>query len=161
MDIEFYTIGVYGSTESSYFKKLTDSGVDTFIDIRRRRGVRGSKYAYVNSKRLQTKLEQLGIRYQHILELAPTKEIRQLQKEDDNKKGVLKRERGALGNIFILMYKNKILNNFDFKKMMSDLKKQGSNRVVFFCVEELPEACHRSIVTDKIEKDFGYSIKHL
>jgi len=161
MTLEFYTIGVYGSTESTYFKKLTVSGMDTFIDIRRRRGVRGSKYTYVNSKRLQTKLEQLGIRYQHILELAPTKEIRQLQKEDDKKKNVLKRERGALGNIFILMYKDRILKNFDLKEMMSDLKKQGSKKVVFFCVEELPEACHRSIVTDKIEKDFGYSIKHL
>ena len=33
----------------------------------------------------------------------------------------------------------------------------GANRVVLFCVEEKPEACHRSIVTDKLEK-LGYKI---
>ena len=161
MTLEFYSIGVYGPTESSYFRKLTENGVDTFIDIRRRRGVRGSKYSYVNSKRLQSKLEKLGIRYQHLLELSPTKEIRQLQKEDDKKKGVLKRERGALGHIFKLVYKDRILKNFNLEKMIADFRKQGSKKVVFFCVEEHPEACHRSIVTEKIHKNFNYLIKHL
>jgi len=41
--MEVYTIGVYNSTEDLFFKKLIDNKIDTFIDVRQRRGVRGSK----------------------------------------------------------------------------------------------------------------------
>lgn len=81
--MEFYTIGVYNSTEKEYFKKLTDIHIDTFCDIRQRRGVRGSEYAFINSNRLQLKLNDLDIKYGHILELAPSSEIRELQKVAD------------------------------------------------------------------------------
>jgi len=57
--MKFYTIGVYNSTEQEYFKKLTDNNIDTFCDIRQRRGVRGSQYSFVNSNRLQAKLNEL------------------------------------------------------------------------------------------------------
>lgn len=86
MDLEFFTIGVYGSNESSYFSKLIKNNIDLFIDVRQRRGVRGAKYSFVNSKRLQHKLSELGVQYLHIVDLAPTKEIRTLQRIDDEKK---------------------------------------------------------------------------
>ncbi|MFN2179799.1 MAG: hypothetical protein ACK2UV_09955, partial [Candidatus Promineifilaceae bacterium] len=54
------TIGVYGFDETTFFQALKDAGVDTFCDIRRRRGVRGSRYAFANSKRLQKRLAELG-----------------------------------------------------------------------------------------------------
>ena len=50
--VNIFTIGVYGLTEDDFFQKLISSSIDTFCDIRRRRGVRGAKYAYVNSKKL-------------------------------------------------------------------------------------------------------------
>ena len=43
-DLALYTMGVYGSTEASFFKKLEQNNIDTLCDIRQRRGVRGSKY---------------------------------------------------------------------------------------------------------------------
>lgn len=89
--MEFYTIGVYNSTEQEYFDKLTENNIDTFCDIRQRRGVRGSKYSFVNSQRLQSKLSDLNIQYGHILDLAPTTEIRDLQKKVDAQQGELKR----------------------------------------------------------------------
>ncbi len=46
--MKFYTIGVYGSTGNEFFQKLIDNNIDTFCDIRQRRGVRGAKYAFVN-----------------------------------------------------------------------------------------------------------------
>ena len=88
--MEFFTIGVYNSTEQDFFKKLTDNRIDTFCDIRQRRAVRGSKYAFVNSIRLQNKLAELEIKYGHILQLAPPVEIRELQKQADLQKGELK-----------------------------------------------------------------------
>ncbi|MBK6496895.1 MAG: hypothetical protein IPG00_01480 [Saprospiraceae bacterium] len=53
--MEFFTIGVYNSTEQVYFDKLTENRIDTFCDIRQRRGVRGANYAFVNRNRLQEK----------------------------------------------------------------------------------------------------------
>jgi len=158
--MEFFTIGVYNSTETEYFNKLIENNIDTFCDIRQRRGVRGAKYSFVNSNRLQEKLNELDIKYGHVLDLAPTYEIRDLQKEADAKLGELKRDRNKLGKIFTIAYKDRVLEKFDFDSFIDKLDEVGANRVVLFCVEEKPEACHRSIVTDKLEK-IGYIITHL
>lgn len=159
--MEFFTIGVYNSTEKEFFGKLTKNNIDTFCDIRQRRGVRGAKYSFVNSNRLQQKLNELEIKYGYVPELAPTSEIRGLQKEIDIEKGELKRERHELGKVFVIEYKNKILKNFDFETFIEKLEQVGANRVAFFCVEEFPEACHRSIVTDRLTDKYNYKVTHL
>jgi len=159
--MEFFTIGVYNSTEKEFFKKLTDNNVDTFCDIRQRRGVRGAKYSFVNSNRLQQKLTELDIKYGYVPELAPTTEIRDLQKEIDHDKKELKRDRHELGKVFVIEYKNKILNKFDFESFFEKLDQIGANRIVFFCVEEYPQACHRSLVTDRLKEKHKYKITHL
>ncbi len=158
--MEFFTIGVYNSTENEFFEKLTKFNIDTFCDIRQRRGVRGAKYSFVNNNRLKEKLNELEVKYGYVPELAPTNEIRGLQKEIDIEKGELKRERHELGKVFIIEYKNKILNKFDFDSFIEKLEQVGANRVVLFCVEEFPEACHRSIVADKLGK-LNFKITHL
>jgi uncharacterized protein (DUF488 family) len=158
--MDFFTIGVYNSTEQEYFKKLTENRIDTFCDIRQRRGVRGAKYAFVNSNRLQTKLNELDIKYGHIIDLAPTTKIRELQKEADAQLGEIKRDRNKLGKVFTTAYKDEILSKFNFDSFIEKLDEIGANRVVLFCVEEKPKACHRSIVTDKLEK-LGFKITHL
>ena len=159
--MEFFTIGVYNSTENEFFQKLIDNKVDTFCDIRQRRAVRGSKYAFVNSNRLQNKLSELDIKYGHILKLAPPVEIRELQKQADLQKGELKRERQALGEVFQTEYKKQILENFDFETFIENLENIGASRIVLFCVEERPEACHRSIVSNKLQDKFNYKVTHI
>lgn len=159
--MEFFTIGVYNSSENEFFQKLTDNNIDTFCDIRQRRGVRGSQYAFVNSNCLQQKLSELEIKYEHVLELAPTQEIRDLQKEADARKGELKRERQQLGRVFVIEYKNKILTKFNFESFIEKLDQVGANRVVLFCVEEHPEACHRSIVANRLSEQYNFKIIHL
>ncbi|MCA1745859.1 MAG: DUF488 domain-containing protein [Bacteroidales bacterium] len=158
--MKFFTIGVYHSTEGEFFQKLVDHRIDTFCDIRQRRGVRGSQYAFVNSQRLQQKLSEMGIQYGHVLDLAPTKEIRQLQKEADAEAGEQKRARNQLGKVFTLAYKDRVLKPFDFDRFIDQLEASNAERVVLFCVEEKPEACHRSIVAEKLRQK-NYSIEHL
>ena len=158
--MEFFTIGVYNLTDQEYFNKLTENSIDTFCDIRQRRGVRGAKYAFVNSNSLQEKLNELDIKYGHVIDLAPTSDIRDLQKETDAQQGELKRDRNKLGKVFTNAYKDRILSHFNFDSFIDKLDEVGANRVVLFCVEEKPEACHRSIVTGKLEK-LGYKITHL
>jgi len=159
--MEFYTIGVYSSTEEEFFKKLVDNNIDTFCDIRQRRGVRGAKYSFVNSIRLQSKLAELDIKYGHILELAPTNEIRDLQKIDDLNNGVKKRERTELGKVFKIAYKKNILNKFDLDILIEQLENVDANKIVLFCVEEHHTACHRSIVADAIEIKYDLEVTHL
>ena len=159
--MEFFTIGVYNSTEQDFFNKLVENRIDTFCDIRQRRAVRGSKYAFVNSNRLQNKLSELEIKYGHVLQLAPPKEIRELQKLADLQKGELKRERQELGGVFNSEYKNRILDNIDFDTFIENLENIGASRVVLFCVEERPEACHRSIVSNKLQEQYKYKVTHL
>jgi uncharacterized protein (DUF488 family) len=158
--MEFYTIGVYNSSEKDFFEKLRINNIDTFCDIRQRRGVRGSKYSFVNSNRLQSILAEMDINYGYVPALAPTSEIRELQKKVDLENGELKRERQELGKVFVIEYKNKILDKFNFDNFFDQLDQLGANKIVLFCVEENAEACHRSIVAERLLKQ-NYKITHL
>ena len=158
--MEFFTIGVYNSTEQEFFNKLKENRIDTFCDIRQRRGVRGSKYTFVNSNKLQEKLTALDIKYGHIIELAPTTDIRDLQKEVDLQNGELKSERQVLGKLFTIEYKNKVLNKFDFESLIENLEDLGASRIALFCIEENPDACHRSLVTKKLQ-DLNFKVSHI
>src|SRR5438128_11097069 len=102
---KFVTIGVYGFSEERFFGALRDAGVDTFCDIRMRRGLRGSLYAFANSARLQERLREMGIRYSHFKELAPTEQIRERQKQEDKKLRIAKRARTGLGDAFTQAYR--------------------------------------------------------
>lgn len=159
--ISIYTIGVYNSTENSFFNKLTENNITLFCDIRQRRGVRGAQYKYVNSNYLQFKLRELGITYEYIKDLAPTKEIRQMQKDADKLKGETKKQRTTLGTVFAAEYENRILSNFDIEDLANSLINQGVQSVVFFCVEEHAEACHRSIVASKLAEIFNTNVINL
>lgn len=149
---DIYTIGVYGTLEKDFFQKLTDHGIDTFCDIRLRRAVRGSQYAFANSQRLQDKLADLSIRYLHEMGLAPTTEIIKLQDKFDKEHNIQRRKREELTDVFKAAYKNKILSKFDIRQFITDLEKSNAKKVVFFCVERSPGACHRSLVTNKLKE---------
>lgn len=157
----FYTIGVYGTSQSDFFTKLINTKIDLFCDIRQRRGVRGREYSYVNSTKLQKKLTELNIHYLHIKELAPTKEIREKQKQHDHNIGILKKDRNILGDKFIFEYNQNIINNFDFNNLTNYIKENNFFNVVFFCVEEKAKACHRSLVASQIEILYETQIRDL
>lgn len=136
------TIGAYGKSATTFFDALTRAGVDLFCDIRQRRGVRGSEYAFVNSTRLQARLAELGIAYRHVPDLAPTTEIRERQYAADQEQGVTKRARLELGSTFKDLYTHDVLDRFNADAFRNSLG--GTRRVAFFCVEGAPAACHRS-----------------
>ena len=159
--MQFYTIGVFGSSEEYFFDKLRQNSIDMFCDIRQRRGVRGAQYSFVNSNRLQARLNELGIQYMYISDLAPTTEIREIQKCIDHQKGELVKERQALDGVFVAAYCRQILDKFDFTAFLENLKESRAKRIAFFCVEEYAEACHRSIVTNRLDEMFNFKITHL
>lgn len=158
--IKFVTIGVYGFSAAGFFEALQQAGVDTFCDVRWRRGVRGSEYAFVNSARLQKRLAELGIRYLHYRELAPNPALRQRQAEADKAQGIAKRQRTALGEVFVAGYRDECLRAFDSRKFIEQLG-TGAKTVALFCVEHAPAACHRSLLAERLQQDLGVEIVHL
>jgi uncharacterized protein (DUF488 family) len=159
--MEVCTIGVYEASEEVFFGKLVRGGVDTFCDIRQRRSLRGAKYAFANSRRLQERLYDLGIAYMYVPSLAPTTEIRILQREEDIRTHVSKRERNGLGAAFMKAYRERILCRFDFDRFFDELERITAHKVVFFCVEEHPESCHRSLVATEIHRRYNCPVIHL
>lgn len=147
-----YTIGVYGATEKEFFEKLASIKIDHFIDTRRRRAVRGSRYAFVNSKRLQARLAELGIGYLHVLALAPTATMIRLQAQTDEKNKIARRNRQVLSESFKKIYNNDILSTFDASSFMEELIQKGAKKIILFCVEKQASACHRSLVTEHIRR---------
>lgn len=161
MKPEFYTIGVFNSTAEEFFEKLTSNKIDTFCDIRQRRGVRGAKYVFVNSKRLQQRLIEVNINYEYVSGLAPPPKIRALQKEKDQEDRITNKQRLQLAEGFVKEYKSNILNHFNFEEFLNELEKNNRKRVVFFCVEEHHEACHRSLVTQHLKEFYQCPFTHL
>ena len=121
------------------------------LDVRQRRGVRGSEYAWANSQRLQQALAERGIGYQHLKELAPTSEIRAAQYAADAALGERKRTRTELSDDFKRAYvetdsgarrSGRLLAGFD-----------DSATAALLCVERDPRACHRSLIAERLAAD--------
>jgi uncharacterized protein (DUF488 family) len=153
------TIGVYGFDAESFLRRMRDADVRVLLDVRQRRGVRGPEYAWANSVRLQAALAEAGIAYEHHLELAPTTELRQLQYAEDDRQGVGKRTRRELAPEYIHRYTQEILDPADLTPLVSTLPTTGT--AALLCVESDPEACHRSLIAQRLAEEYRVMIKHL
>jgi hypothetical protein len=157
---EFVTIGAHGWDAERFFGALVTANVDIFCDLRARRGVRGREYAFANSQRLQARLAELGIRYIHRLDLAPSAATRSQQHAVDKATHTAKRSRAILSPAFIEAYHRERLAGFDAATFVADL---GSDArvIALFCVEREPVACHRSLLAERLTHDLGVKVTHL
>ncbi len=105
---------------------------------------------------LQAALEQAGIAYEHHLELAPTAEMLHLQHAEDDRLGVGKRSRRALDADYVRRYTDEILDRADLTSVVS-----GSGVTALLCVERDPEACHRSLIAQRLAERHHVRIEHL
>jgi uncharacterized protein (DUF488 family) len=142
------TIGAYGYDSDGFFGALQDAEVDLFIDVRQRRGLRGSRYAFANASRLTTELANRGIPYMYVRELAPDSEIRRVQHEADAAAGTTKSRRTELAPLFVEAYTAAKLERFDWARLVDELA--PFQAPVVFCVERHPESCHRSLVARRL-----------
>lgn len=160
MNLEIFTIGVYGFDADSFFQALQTAGVDAFCDVRARRGVRGADYAFANSQRLQARLADMGVRYFHFPQLAPSKAIRQQQYAIDRTEKTAKRQRTILAPAFIAAYQRDHLADFDSDAFVAALGPM-THKAALFCVEREPAACHRSLLAARLADDLGLAVTHL
>jgi len=155
---ELATIGVYGFDGPAFIRALQEAGVSLVLDVRQRRGVRGSEYAWANARRLEAALEQAGIGYSHLPELAPTTEMRQLQYREDERRGEGKRSRTELAPEYVRRYTEEVLDMVDLEPIVNWV---GSKRAALLCVERDAKACHRSLIAGRLKQEFGFEIEHL
>ena len=153
------TIGVYGFDADAFLRAIEGADVRVLIDVRQRRGVRGSEYAWANARRLQAALADAGIAYVHLKELAPTTELRQLQYAEDARAGVGKRSRAELAPAYVEGYTREILDPTGVEVVVDALPAEG--RAALFCVERDPEACHRSLIAARVADEHGARVIHL
>ena len=153
------TIGVYGFDGETFLQRLRDAEVRLLLDVRQRRGVRGREYAWANARRLQAALADAGIAYAHHLELAPTTELRQIQYAVDDRQGVGKRSRRELAGEYARRYTAEILDLADLEPVVAAASTGGP--AALFCVERDPEACHRSLITQRLAERYGVTVEHL
>ena len=132
------TIGVYGWTLDAWLAALRAAGIQVVVDVRQRRGVRGSEYAWANAQRLQAVLIDAGIAYEHRQELA--------------------RSRVDLAPVYVERYEREILGPVDLRPIVEGFPAAGAALV---CVERDPEACHRSLIADRLAAEFGFTVTHL
>jgi uncharacterized protein (DUF488 family) len=153
------TIGVYEFDAARFIAALDEAGVTKLFDIRQRRGVRGPQYAWANSQRLQRLLADAHIGYEHHPELAPDTELRQLQYREDARQGVGKRSRERLAPEYVRQYTEEILDLVPLEPFVSRLPVHGIGALM--CVEATAQACHRSLVADRLAERFGFEVVHI
>ncbi|SDS25724.1 Protein of unknown function, DUF488 [Jiangella sp. DSM 45060] len=152
------TIGVYGFDGASFLRRLRHSDVRLLLDVRQRRGVRGPEYAWANSRRLQGALAEAGIGYRHHPELAPTTELRHVQYAEDHLRGVGRRSRRELAPAYVRRYTAEVLDRADLAPVVTALPTTGA--AALLCVERDPEACHRSLIAERLAGRFGVVVEH-
>lgn len=152
------TIGVYGFDAEGFLAALRGAEVGTLVDVRQRRGVRGSEYAWANAQRLQAALAEAGIAYEHHKELAPTTAMRQAQYRADAEEGEGKRNRTHLSAEYERLYTEEILEPAELEPLAA---LAAEALPALMCVERDAEACHRSLITARLEREFGLEPLHL
>ena len=153
------TIGVYGFDAESFIDALRNARVELLVDVRQRRGVRGPEYAWANAQRLQAALAAAEIGYRHRKDLAPTTALRRLQYAEDARQGVGKRSREQLAPGYVDGYTREILDPADLESLAAQLMREGPGALL--CVERDPEACHRSLIAERLARGHGFAVSHL
>lgn len=150
------TVGVYDFDGASFVTALDHAGVTQVIDVRQRRGVRGSQYAWANSERLQARLSEAGIGYAYHPELAPDTELRQLQYREDDRRGEGKRSRQNLAAAYVSAYTTEILDLVPLEPLIRRLPVHGI--AALLCVEATARSCHRSLIAARLHERFGFDV---
>jgi hypothetical protein len=108
---------------------------------------------------LQAALDEAGIAYEHRSDLAPTTEMRRLQYREDDRQGVGKRSRKRLADEYVRHYEAEILDRADLESLAESMPSEGATALL--CVERDPEACHRSLIADRVGAELGIETGHL
>ncbi|NEP80650.1 MAG: DUF488 domain-containing protein [Okeania sp. SIO3B3] len=137
--IEIFTIGFTQKTAQEFFENLTESKVKCVIDTRVNNVSQLAGFA--KKKDLEYFLKVIcNIKYIHILDLAPTKELL-----DDYKKKRITWD----------AYEQKFNNLISEREIEKKVSPQLLDGGCLLCSEAKPHYCHRRLVAEYLNKQWG------
>lgn len=137
--IETYTIGFTKKSAEIFFTKLKKAGVKKLLDVRLNNSSQLAGFAKRDDLRFFLK-ELGGIEYEHVPDLAPTKDILDAYKKHKGEWSVYEQE------FMELMAKRSIETQLEVPMF---------DHGCLLCSEHLPELCHRRLVVEYLEKHWG------
>lgn len=143
--MKLFTLGFTKKTAEAFFSKLKKAGVKKLVDVRLNNVSQLAGFTKRDDLRYFSK-EICGIDYQHMPQLAPTKDIL-----DDYKKS------GGAWSV----YEQKFLDLMA-KRQIETIDKTSLEGGCLLCSEDKPHHCHRRLVTDYLkEKWTDVEVEHL
>lgn len=144
--IETFTIGFTKKSAETFFSKLRESGVKRLLDVRLNNSSQLSGFAKRDDLRFFLKTIA-DIEYEHVPELAPTKDILDAYKKHGGDWEVYEAE------FMELMAKRSIETQLSQDEFQSSC---------LLCSEHLPKLCHRRLVLEYLQEKWGgISVSHL
>lgn len=145
-NIHLYTIGFTKKSAAYFFEKLRNTEIKRIIDIRLNNVSQLAGFA--KKEDLKYFLKKIcQIDYLHILELAPTQDLLDAYKKNKGDWKIYEKQ------FFELMEKRHIENK---------ISKEVINNGCLLCSENEPDSCHRRLVAEYLQKQWGnMKIDHL
>ncbi len=146
---KLFTVGFSQKKASEFFNLLIENKIDWVIDIRLNPNSQLSGFA--KNRDLPFLLEKIGeIRYKHVIELAPTKELL-----DDYRKKTI--NWALYESIYI-----ETLNNREIYRIIDNLIPKDAKRPCLLCSEADASKCHRKLAAEYIQNNFiNIPVEHL
>ena len=137
--IQIFTIGFTHKSAEEFFTKLSDAGVTRVVDVRLNNTSQLAGFSKKDDLRYFL-WNLLGVDYVHIPELAPTRQIL-----DGFKK------QGGLWSV----YEHDFLALMQERRIEETVSKKVIHQGCLLCSEHQPEHCHRRLVAEYLENDWG------
>ncbi len=145
--MDIYTVGFTQKSAELFFTLLADNAITLLMDIRLRPG--GQLSGFSKGSDLAYFLDRLcnGCGYLHAPQLAPTKEILDEYRKDED----------------WARYERRFGRLMDERDVPAALDKSlfTNNRVCLLCSEATPEQCHRRLVAERLARVWKAQVVHL
>jgi uncharacterized protein (DUF488 family) len=144
--LKVYTIGFTKKSAADFFELLQESGAKRLIDVRLNNVSQLSGFAKRDD--LEYFLNKIcGIRYVHLPELAPTREMLDAYRKEHHDWDTYQRQ-------FLALMDERRIGKKGIKRAISN--------GCLLCSEDKPDRCHRRLVAEYLNKEWGdVEIVHL
>lgn len=142
---KIWTIGYENVGQGDFVAALKDAKIKTLIDVRE---VANSRRAGFSKKSLAAALDEAGIAYVHMKPLGTPKAGREAARKGDSK---------TMRRIF----EAKMVEPESQLALSEAAELANKGRVCLMCLEHDWSDCHRTIVAQHLEDDFGIKPTHL
>ena len=144
--MKLFTIGFTKKSAESFFTSLKNAGVRRLLDVRLNNVSQLAGFTKRDDLRYFTKAI-CGIDYVHVPVLAPTKDILD----------AYKKQKGDWG-----LYERQFLDLMRSRRVESEVSRELVDGACLLCSEEKPHHCHRRLVAEYLEEQWGgVEIEHL